>query len=247
MSQDISPELLAAAEDGVKRIMAGEATSGDPLVDFLVRQSGQYSSSLIERYRQLQRDLSGYEGQLVLVSHCWEARQHPVCTGFGDTSLDYSAMHDLWLGELAGDKLVIGQRTHSRWNDLKNPSAFLPTSKWVFRRTPSSSWDFQLHEGNLDLHPPDPDSHRVDPVEYWRWELDLKKHPNWRGSSHGLNMPDESRWWEIAIGDAACEYWLTQGNGSPLTFMDAQDSVAQAFTLLGRSVPNSISRRTHEA
>ncbi|TAK88925.1 hypothetical protein EPO04_02325 [Patescibacteria group bacterium] len=224
----------------VKQVIAGEATLGDPLSDFVTRRLEDYNAQIINRYFYLQEQLAAHQGELVLICRCWTEEVTTLHGGPIDGNQSYTHVHtDLVIGIIKGKRLRIVE--DSLRLGLARYVARMPAPR--FNDAGSVKWE--LFQGSLNLNLA---SHGVRAQSWltrneWDWSLPLDEKINtagFRGNSMFPQMstfPEQPLKLSIAIGDEAVDAWLEEHNALMRT---TGLQLETAFGLLKRPFPPNM-------
>jgi hypothetical protein len=218
-------ELSRQQQELVDNIMRGESSS-DSIVDFTVRELREYDAASIARFRELQQQLANNQDELVLVSHCWEAR-YTAAYGVHRHSYGYCVIHDLSIGLIDGYELVFGQASDPKFKSHRYPTCYLPTRGYLHLQGADSSKPFEYFEGNMDLHPIRSIMSDYTPTQVWRWTLDQERPMEYVGDDHNIRFmsPHVPKWLTIAVGNSEVGKWFDSPSG--LQILIERDLVAR--------------------
>lgn len=208
MSSPLDPAQLSAMSaqlnEAAQRIIAGEST-GDEVVDFVVRMRRQYDAATLARFRNLAAEVATHQDELVLISHCWYG-MYVRAHGLTRHEYGYQLVHDLGIGQIAGTDLLFGSRTSSA---PLPTTCLLPTSRFVRFRSTDIQEGFVPGEGPLDLHP-QAAPNGWNTIQGWDWTLN----PNQvitEPDSHDAGSfcaPKQPSWLTIVTGNDQVTSWL---------------------------------------
>jgi hypothetical protein len=129
--------ILGEVEDKTKllrqELIAGKATTGDPIKDFVLVRYGSLDEEVEKTYRELEAEVEAHVGQLTLI--ICRSEHLSGCHGFGQRVKpeDYLISTELYLGVLKGKKFVF---------DLEKETCHLPFGEQIYRTSlHSGKWE----------------------------------------------------------------------------------------------------------
>jgi hypothetical protein len=216
-TSQLTPEAIADAQrvyqELIERAKGGEST-GNPIVDFLVTQTGAYDAKLVARWHELQEQFAAHQGELVLFSHNWEDR-YVSAHGVSQHEYSYAFEQIIWIGLLEGPSWDFKVSQANGLYETLLPH--VPTSQYAVYTScrgsmlaPADPRKFEFTDGGFALHPL-PIHHDHESTNPWDWRLDLKEQIDIQGTGH---MGSAGRWLDIRVGNDAVGEWLDGQGGA---------------------------------